>query len=312
MVLMNRLRLRHRLPRVFLAFAVVALGWGIWWMYGFWQQWPATLTKYLQEPDSFRGNLEALGQIGDSYGALNAAIAGLAFSGVLVTILIQLLASQDQAVQNHKEQFESRFFQLLELGRKLREEVQFSHTPAYSAENPNADGHLKRGFAAFEAMHADLGWHLRDWDKGADLSEDRDNLGAMYRSVVHDSSEATISPYFRILYTILRRIDEDDLLSTKDKHAYYKLVRSQITSAELSVASLNGMFRESANFSYFLEKARMFKYMPASQIKNVITPHYWFGAFLGRDAYVQENPPKRDSVLRKPSGQPWLNDSHPG
>lgn len=275
-------------------------------MFGVWQTWPLIVASVVRKPAGLEvTDLEQFGQLGDSYGALNAGMAALAFAGVLVTIIIQMALSQVQANQKHKEQFEARFFQLLELARSLRGEVRFSHSDEYlNHHNLYRDDHP--GFPSFAAMHREFVWHLQGWHAGPDLKKDRAALGELYRKVIHEHSEATIGPYFRILYTILRRVDEDELLSKAEKHAYWNLVRSQITSAELSVAGLNGLFRESANFSYFLEKARMFKYMPYNSVKAAISPHYWSAAFLGRDEDGRDEPPKQDSLFRVRSTKPWL------
>lgn len=300
--------MRRFLPWASFAVVPVGLIWLVIWMFGLWQTWPGQLAAISAQAKDLKPSLAVLGQVGDSYGALNAAVGGLAFLGVLVTILLQLFSAHDQNVQKHEEQFESRFFQLLELGRSLRSEVQFTHGGAFQKAHPAASAHDKRtGFAAFQAMHEELAWHLKDWKAHGDPQVDRRALGTTYRSIVHDHSETTISPYFRILYTILRRIDEDDLLSKPKKHAYSNLVRSQITSAELSVASLNGLVAESANFSSYLEKARMFKYMPQSAVKSAIRRHYWFAAFLGRDECSIENPPHKEKKSPRPaSSAPWL------
>jgi len=76
------------------------------------------------------GNIEQAGQWGDTFGAINALFGGLAFSGVLATLLIQqreLTKQQEQIqsaeLQQHLQRFDSTFFQLLMLLRDLRKEV---------------------------------------------------------------------------------------------------------------------------------------------------------------------------------------------
>ncbi|MBZ9648640.1 putative phage abortive infection protein, partial [Sphingobium sp. 3R8] len=48
-----------------------------------------------------------------------------------------------------------------------------------------------------------------------------------------------MSPYFRIIYTILYRIKSDKYLIDKEKFQYSNLLRSQLTSRELTVLALN-------------------------------------------------------------------------
>lgn len=110
-----------------------------------------------------------------------------------------------------------------------------------------------------------------------------DTIKIKYMSCIHAYSENGLSPYFRIVYSILRRIDEAEFLSEKEKASYGNLLRSQITSSELTVAGINGMVSVSANFSAYLVRYKMFKYLVGGPTRKIVEMHYSPSAFQGRD-----------------------------
>lgn len=93
------------------------------WMYSaifflislLWFTWPKILQLLLKN-----SKLQDKALYGDMYGALNTLFSGMAFAGILVTIILQgqqirdaKLQAQEQQKIAHKDRFESSFFQLI-------------------------------------------------------------------------------------------------------------------------------------------------------------------------------------------------------
>lgn len=217
------------------------------------------------------------GQFGDQFGAVNALFSGLAFAGIIFTILLQRsdLAETRRAMQH--ERFDTTFFELLRLHMTITENVETNST---------------RGKGAFEAFHEilkakDIEFHtfcaLSKLDRAkvrtiidskkitsslfpelntSDINNveqsltlgvsalesflDSDNemhqtkiIEAYKRAA--DTNIDDFAHYFRNLYNILKFIDLSDQISIEEKNRYSKFVRSQLSEAELIVVFYNSI-----------------------------------------------------------------------
>lgn len=226
-------------------------------------------------------NGAALGQWGDTFGALNAFFAAFAFLGVAVTLAMQRqqMALQqkeiyDSLAEQHRQRFESSFFQLLDLLRDLRTEA------VYSAKFP--ERRVVAGPAAFKAAHDDFIVLMQHQRNSGNL-ETVEQLSALYSTSVHMEGENEFGPYFRIIYTILRRISEDDVVEAKDKTRYGNLLRSQLSSAEIGLAGLNALTPASNDFRKFVDEFRLLKYLPQGDLRDLLAKFYKGTTFAARD-----------------------------
>ncbi len=224
------------------------------------------------------GGLEKAGVWGDTFGALNAFFGGLAFSGVIATLWMQRreLANQqnqlrDAQREQHLQRFDSTFFQLLTLLRDLREEVR-TRRHEYETE--------LKGPAAFREFY-DINLKRSSIDSDKPMS--KEDISALYASSTLMHAENPLGPFFRIVYSILRRISEDAALTTKDKERYGNLVRSHLSTAEVGLVGLNGLVKESNDFSKFIEEFRMLKYLPENRLKSDLRRFYSNATFDARD-----------------------------
>jgi hypothetical protein len=142
-----------------------------------------------------------------------------------------------QTADLHRQRFESSFFELLRLMRELRAEVHFVHSAEF--DKSHADGFSagsitvhksSDGLEAFTQSVLEIIYQI-NLNKVAD--GDRDGLIKIYLDTVHRTSEATLGPYFRIIYTMLYKIRSDTTLIYKEKCFYGNLLRSQLTSREI-------------------------------------------------------------------------------
>jgi hypothetical protein len=222
--------------------------------------------------------LPGAGLVGDSFGVINAVFSGLAMIGVLGSLMFQrvaLTAQQGEIDRQQKQikegrtdqlkaRFEQSFFELLSLARELRQKVEFRHSEELLQ---NFQGDRREGVhhadAAFEQLAVEFEFHL-----GKERPERKDvhYIGDLYETFVHPLGENSLGPYFRVLYTMLRRVSEAPYLDEAEKIAYGNLLRSQLTSPELYAIALNGASPVSGNFKEYLEEFRLFKYLPKPNV----------------------------------------------
>lgn len=266
----------HRASLIFAAFAAFAL-----WF--FWALVPVILSLTGQD-----WNAESLGQWGDSFGALNAFLSSCAFVAILVTLRMQTkeIAGQQAEIGDQRkrlersernadlQQFEATFFQLFELSRELRDRVSF----VINREDP------VKGYAAFEKGFLLLDQNLQPTRMFPGMKAELEPLVCEYYSKeVHSRAEGTLGPYFRVLYTILRRISEKTDLSETEKARYGNLVRSQLSSAEVGLIAANALTTASNDFKRFVIEFRLLKYLPQEGYRSMLEKIYPAEAFAPRD-----------------------------
>jgi len=227
---------------------------------------------------------ETVGQWGDSFGALNALFAAAGFIAVLVTLRQQSTELRRQQgeleaakADRNKQRFEEHFFQLLALMRDLRNDV----TDRRYAKELQAIRVIDlEGMAAIKRFADDMENKL-----GADEERDLSSgaLAELYTDNVHMRSEAGLGPYFRIVYTILRRISEEPGLDDTERARFGNMVRSQLTSPEVALIGLNGLTGASRDFGDYIVEFRLLKYLALPNTLEVLRLHYPPQAFAARD-----------------------------
>lgn len=228
------------------------------------------------------------GQFGDSFGAINALFAAFGFAAVLSTLYYQQkqirLAQDDQ----HKQRFEASYFELLRLLQEARKSLSFTHSNEYyyakrkTFKTEEARFNFKKstsGMSTFRAAWYEAIFHI----KGEGRYPSKEVVAATYVIHIHNRNESSFSPYFRLLYTIMRRIHDDKILDTEEKIRYAKLLRSQLTSFELAVCGLNGLSEVSNDFDKLLVHFRLLKYIPQGYRRTFLSRYYPDEAFAARD-----------------------------
>lgn len=232
--------------------------------------------------------LQNLALWGDSFGGLNALFSAAAFVAVLTTIRMQSkeLKRQQREIEEQSnrlerselnarlQQFEATFFQLFELCRELREKVIFVD-----------DDHEERvGQQAFDYACTDLKFRLSSVLAPQQTSDQiAARIGPTYEKHVHIKAELSLGPYFRTLYTILRRISENGDLSEQDKARYGNLVRSNLSSPEVALISANALTPAANDLKRYLIEFRILKYLPEDNFKDLLRAVYPAETFKARD-----------------------------
>lgn len=265
---------------------VLMIGWGTYAMYGI----PFAL--YLGG-DSVK-TIGDVGNWGESFEAFNGfiSLAGAVF--IIRTLILQQQAISEQqkaiaaqAADAHRQRFEATFFELIKLLRELRNELSFKHSRNYidAATTPARKKSRALQRTGTDALSAFIIEHLFNIRaRVADpMSADRKSLAASYDEIMNNETEKTFAPYFRIIYSILKRIRLDGVLTTDEKDSYARLLRSQLTNTELFAIAYNCLSPRAADFEQLLVEGRMFKYMPNTpgrkRLERIIDPL----AFQARD-----------------------------
>ncbi len=237
------------------------------------------------------------GQWSDSFGAFNALASALGFAAVLATLWFQSEAIKEQARDQHRQRFETTFFELIRIMREMRSEIRFVHTNHYDERGwPNIfsqDYAVMSGsstslvnkdkrFSGYEAI-SEAVKEVRFWIIEANRSGQSINLAKIYNSKIQKSNEATLSPYFRIIYRILQKLRLDNTLSKNEKVEFGNLLRSQLTSDEIMLMAVNGLSAVSKDFNTLLTKFRMLKYLPKTSVRSQLEKEYNGLAFQPRD-----------------------------
>lgn len=220
--------------------------------------------------------IDQSGQWGDTFGAFNALFGALGFTAVFSTLLIQGSAIRRQQEDQVRQRFDENFFRLLSLLREVRGELVYTRTRV--AKATPSEGYLALKDAANDAIE-----YIHDASRsdGAPLLKSR--VAEEYHSKVHLRAEHGLGPYFRLIYTILRRIDDDGSLSPSDRITYANILRGQLGSPEVALLALNGLTVQSADLSHYLIKYRMLKYIAQTPVRNLLANYYPMESFEGRD-----------------------------
>lgn len=224
----------------------------------------------------------------DSFGAFNALVSSFALAGVLLTLALQNRAireqqreAEKQVSERHKQQFEGSFFQLLELMRDVRSEVYYKYSDQYAVATSKSETGGAKGAAALIRAAREAEYWIKERRKTTVVDGRR--LGRIYETRVHRRYESRLGPYYRIIYTILRRISEDSILSDQEKQRYGNVVRSQLQGREVLLLGLNGLAPMSNDFAKYLVEFRMMKYLPTKSMKEMLMIGYPVSAFEPRD-----------------------------
>lgn len=235
---------------------------------------------------------ELLGQLGDTFGALNALFSALAFIAVLFTLKQQrddLNRQQEQIFRAEKDQhvqrFEQAFYELLRLLREARNDVEFRYSREYQqngAPTQRNPGDRVKGTEAFKRASTEMQhWISRANQSGSEVSAEK--VAELYLKHVHSRYESTFAPYYRLLYTLLLRIKDDPVLSQPQKYRYGNLLRSQLTSHEVALCCYNGLAAISGSFKDLIIEFRLAKYLPDQFGRKRLELYYPASCFAGRD-----------------------------
>ena len=220
------------------------------------------------------------GQFGDTFGAVNALFAGLAFAGIIFAIILQKkelelqrqelketrdeirgqkeqLEAQDRTLQ--KQNFENSFFQLLSFHNEIVNSLKAQEPGGQEVEG-------RRCFAVFLQRLA------RIYNKETNTSgQMKDNINASYEEFL-SRYQWIIGHYFRHLYNTVKFIHEHKFFKeSEDKKTYINLIRAQLSSVELELLFYNCLSNRGAKFKCLVEKYALLEDM---DFGNLLDPEH--------------------------------------
>lgn len=248
----------------------------------------------------FPGNLERRGQFGDMFGALGTLFSGLAFAGLIITILQQRedlknqrdeislqrvdLEKQTEALQLQREEI-AQTNEELKLQRKEMEEQnktimlqRFENTffnmidmqqkilneLRYLQTGDFVQEHVGR--KAIKELYSDIYYQC----KVKKISTLDGCLNEYYQYV----EDGQLDHYFRHLYRIIRYVDDYDInvLSVEEKYKYLCLLRAQLSKDELLIIFYNCISEYGCDkFKPLVEKYALFKNIRVGSL--ILTDH---------------------------------------
>ncbi len=214
------------------------------------------------------------GTFGDAFGTINALFSGLAFSGVIITLLMQRgdLAEQRKEAseardQNHRQQTESQFYNMLNLQQQV--------VQGFDLHRHGPDAHTIQGRDCFR----DWGRKLRT--RYLEISEGHDHKHTKARALIAfgkimQGHQGDLGLYFRSLYSIFRFIE-------RSEHAhddFALVVRSFLSDYELVMLFYNCMSARGEKFKRFAVAHALFDNLDIDLL--IVEEHV---CFMDREAF---------------------------
>lgn len=216
-------------------------------------------------------NVGERGQFGDSFGAVNALFAGLAFAGVIWAIFLQKQELELQRQEFQRQNFESSFFQLLRFHSEIVNSMQFrSQNQRYSGRESLSQILLSLK-SIYETPEEKFYTEMNgDSDEGRqDLLR---RLNDRYEQFFTEH-QSNIGYYFRNLYNVVKFVNEHDFPKEfKTKKFYTNLIRAQLSSDELVLLFYNCLSIRGENFKIFVERYALLEDMPLEDMPSEDMP----------------------------------------
>lgn len=219
-------------------------------------------------------NEEARGTFGDKFGAVNALFSGLAFSGIIFTILLQrkeLELQRDELKSTRKvfelqnqlisqDKFENTFFNLLNLYTTIVNSftIRDSTFKVMTSGRDCFEQYYKTLNNLIRSNHQNrIDFNITNTTK----KEVIDTYEQFYKDFRSD-----LGHYFRTIYHIIKFVDMSDVLN---KQQYISIIRAQLSSYEQIMVFYNCLHDNgNEKFKPLIEKYTLFKNIDKSLIYN--------------------------------------------
>lgn len=229
---------------------------------------------------------EERGTFGDMFGAVSALFSGLAFAGVIVTMLQQSetlklqrkdLRNQTEAIDLQRQEiantnkelqeqnktiklqrFENTFFNMLEMQQEIlksvtvfRDYLHRSYTNGEKEELRNRDE--LHGHSAISKLWEDFLFSRKNNKGGTD---------AIHHFESYLSDKRYIVPYFRQIFQIVTFVDKSDNLTLDEKHRYIGIIRDTLSSDEISLIFYYVISKsDNQRYKQLIEKYALFEHI---------------------------------------------------
>lgn len=212
--------------------------------------------------DRYYATSEQQGQFGDKFGAVNALYSGLAFAGLIFTIILQknelalqrkelsltheeLKGQKEQMEEQNKtlniQRFENTFFNMLSQFQEVVSGI--TYTLDFGGKTKVYKGR-ELFYEGFENLEVKV--------RQKSLYNDNSSYDSLRKCIEKDGLkgyESVEMPtyfdhYFRLLYRILKFVEKTDLIgknNDKEKYVYTSMIRAMLSRYELVWLYYNGL-----------------------------------------------------------------------
>ncbi|MBC2658598.1 putative phage abortive infection protein [Pseudomonas sp. MSSRFD41] len=202
------------------------------------------------------GNLVGVrsGTFGDAFGVLNALFSGLAFFGLITTLLLQRKDIADSQVDSLRQQAESQFYNMLNLQQSVVYDIDLQRT------SNGGNQVITKGRDCFKVWSGKL---QKEYDDATSI-DDSDRIREAYREL-WDKHRGDLSIYFRSLYTLLRFISESRYVNKKTLGS---VARSLISDYELVILFYNCLMPSGERFQKYANEFAIFDNLDVTLLLN--------------------------------------------
>lgn len=176
---------------------------------------------------------EKQGIFGDMFGAVNALFSGLAFAGLIITLILQrrelalqrdeLEHTRNEFVEQNKtmkrQRFENTFFNLMSLHQHITDNLEYTCTD-------RADGFEAKGREVFKKFYLEK--DNFDGTHGVRGYLASKNVDTLIKYADFD----VFNHYFHFFDGILSYIDSSDLIEDKERYQYAVMLRNTLSDNE--------------------------------------------------------------------------------
>ena len=215
------------------------------------------------------------GTFGDKFGAVNALFSGLAFAGLIVTLLYQKeelklqreelketrnelnaqkLEFQEQNKTMKRQRFENTFFNMLSLQQEITHNLSYENPIQDEAELVwyGAKHRIYKSRDVFEGLYTNA---IIDYGGSRCCGGIKDKLANHgYAAYSQIKGLSFLDHYFRHLYRIVKYVDTSDSIAEEERYDYACIVRSQLSDYELVMLFYSGITAGRDKFKPLIEK----------------------------------------------------------
>lgn len=185
------------------------------------------------------------GTFGDAFGTLNALFSGLAFAGVMMTLLLQRKDLAENQEQISKQQVESQFYSLLNLQQQI--------VHGFDIQRRRSSGDIMiNGRDCFGEWFNSMRSTSKSSRFQSLISPERAMAGYEEMMRIH---QGDLGLYFRSLYSLFKYIENS---SYDDKKHLALIVRSFLSDYELVLIFYNCLSSKGEKFRRYAEMYALF------------------------------------------------------
>ena len=234
----------------FRGFAIIAVLVILFWLGNYF-----VMIRLFEHPDH-------AGPAGDLFGAATSLFSGLAFAGLISTLLMQRreleLQREQLRIQNDElkdtreefeiQRFENRFFGMIKLVNDHVESMAV-YGPRVTVSGRNA---LKQWIAQIDGYVQKATPHAAvEVEKHIYIFKNQ-----------YNKHEAELGTYFRLLYNLFRQLESQQCITDNEKKTYAAITRAQLSSGETLFLMLNGISDLGAPFQDSIKRYALLEHLP--------------------------------------------------